>query len=93
MDGSYIDGNALAGELSTVFALEPTTARCSCGGCGEPFILAQARAYVGGPGQVLRCPNCEQVVLRIVRTTTRAWIELTGLDSMSFTVDPGSIST
>jgi len=27
---------------------------------------------------VVRCPNCDRVILRIVRTPTQLWLDMTG---------------
>jgi hypothetical protein len=29
-------------------------------------------------GVVVRCPGCDAVVLRVVRTPTKVWLDLTG---------------
>jgi Family of unknown function (DUF6510) len=54
-----LDGNAAAGVLGSVFAFEPTTAASVCGGCGAERPLAELVVYMGGPGAVLRCRDCE----------------------------------
>ncbi|WP_028063488.1 DUF6510 family protein [Solirubrobacter soli] len=59
----HLDGNAAAGELSEVFALDVTTAVVTCVGCGTTGPLAEAMLY----RTVLRCPNCEGVLLRYAR--------------------------
>jgi hypothetical protein len=74
-----LDGNVLAGELREVFAVDVTTARGACAGCGQVNSLGQAIVYPDGPGAVARCPGCESVVLRIVRGPGRAWLDLRGL--------------
>ena len=38
----YLDGNAAAGELSKVFAVDITTAEGRCGECGTTKCLAEA---------------------------------------------------
>jgi Family of unknown function (DUF6510) len=34
--------------------------------------------YAHGMGTVMRCPGCDAVVLRIARTRTQVWFDLTG---------------
>ena len=34
--------------------------------------------YAHGMGTVMRCPGCDAVVLRIARTRTQLWFDLTG---------------
>ena len=62
-----LDGNAAAGALSEVFALELTSARARCDGCGNVAPVGEARAYVDAPGVVLRCSGCDGVLLVLVR--------------------------
>ena len=38
------------------------------------------------PGVVARCPNCDQVLLRLVRGPDRAWLDLRGLDYLQLPV-------
>jgi ferredoxin-NADP reductase len=37
----HLDGNVMAGALSTVFAFEVTAARCTCASCGATAVLAE----------------------------------------------------
>ena len=64
--GEHVDGNAIAGDLREFFGVEMTTRSGGCGGCGVVNVLAAVRVYRSGPGVVVRCPNCEQVLLVIV---------------------------
>jgi predicted RNA-binding Zn-ribbon protein involved in translation (DUF1610 family) len=76
---SYLDGNAAAGALSEVFAVDVTTAVGQCVSCGTTGAIAQTKVYADGPGLVARCPACGEVVLRLVRSADRAWLDLRGL--------------
>ena len=42
----YLDGNAAAGELSKVFAVDITAAQAQCGSCGATQRFAEARVYM-----------------------------------------------
>jgi Family of unknown function (DUF6510) len=81
MTGSNLwsDGNALAGPLQSVIGLEVTTAIGRCMGCGRTAPMADVRVFDHAPGVVARCPNCDQVLLRLVRGSGRAWLDLRGL--------------
>lgn len=81
MDALRLDGNAAAGILREVFASEMTTAVGTCGGCGAVDAVGAVHVYVSA-GVVLRCPSCESVLMRIVETESRLWIDLTGLRSI-----------
>jgi hypothetical protein len=76
---SHLDGNAAAGELSQVFAAEVTTAIATCAGCGATGALATVHVYEAGPGTVLRCPECDAVLLRLVRTRGEVCLEMSGV--------------
>lgn len=76
---TYLDGNAAAGVLAEVFAVDVTTALGRCDGCGATAVLAAARVYVDAPGTVVRCSSCESVLLRVVTAPGRTWLDLRGL--------------
>ncbi|MCX4648024.1 DUF6510 family protein [Streptomyces sp. NBC_01446] len=78
--GDFLDGNAAAGDLESLFGTDMTMASGRCRGCGEQMMLAQTHAYLGGPGMVLRCPGCDSVLLRLVRSPTQTWLDAGGLD-------------
>ena len=74
-----LDGNGAAGRLSEVFALEVTAARGRCDGCGNVAALGDARAYLDAPGTVIRCRNCDSVLLVLVRRDGRYLLAVQGL--------------
>lgn len=76
------DGNTLAGPLSEVFAVELTTAAGRCRSCGTTSHMATLRVYGPDPGFVGRCPNCEDVLLRLVRTPDALWLDLGGVSAL-----------
>ena len=74
-----VDGNALGGVLSEVFAVDLTMATTTCAGCRGVAPLAILHVYLDAPGAVARCPTCDAVQLRIVRSEARIWLDLTGI--------------
>lgn len=76
---SYLDGNAAAGELSKVFAIDITAAQGQCGNCGATRRFAEARLYMDGPGLVARCCVCEHVLLRVVSARRSIFLDVRGL--------------
>lgn len=74
-----LDGNAAAGELRTIFAVDMTTARGRCAGCGRTAALAETRLYTQAPGLVVRCSGCDGVLLRLVTGPGHTWLDLHGL--------------
>jgi len=81
-DGRYEDGNALAGPLREIFAVDVTAAIGRCVGCGLSGPVAELRVYQHAPGMVARCPGCDDVVLRVVRGPAEAWLDLRGTVSL-----------
>jgi hypothetical protein len=79
LEDRYADGNALAGPLREIFAVELTAASGRCASCGRVDAVAALRVYRDAPGAVARCPGCDAVLLRLVRGPERAWLDLRGL--------------
>ena len=74
----YLDGNALAGPLQEIFAVDLTSAVGRCAHCGLTGPVATLRVYGRAPGLVARCPGCGEVVLRLVQGAHSIWLDLTG---------------
>ena len=81
-DALRLDGNAAAGILSEIFLPELTSARATCAGCGAVRPIGALLAYAHGMGIVIRCPDCDWVVLRAARTPTRIWLDMRGAASI-----------
>ncbi|MGW1818834.1 DUF6510 family protein [Streptomyces sp. NPDC002125] len=75
---SHRDGNALAGPLSQIFAVDPTTAWRRCPDCGLTGSLAQLHVYGPEPGLTGRCPGCAAVALRLVEQPGHLWLQMGG---------------
>jgi Family of unknown function (DUF6510) len=73
-----LDGNAAAGLLREVFAFEMTASPTKCAHCGAVGALGTLLAFTQAPGIVLRCPACEQVIMRIVETADAIYLEARG---------------
>jgi hypothetical protein len=73
-----LDGNAMAGDLGEIFAVDVTTALYTCAGCGHADAIATLRLWGPVPGQVGRGPHCDDVVLRVVRTPSRICLDMRG---------------
>jgi len=76
---THLDGNAAAGVLRDVFAVDITAAVGGCDGCGAVSVLAETRVYVDAPGAVVCCVGCGAVLLRVVTAPGRTWLDLRGL--------------
>jgi hypothetical protein len=85
-----LDGNAAAGVLREVFALDPTTAVSTCAHCGGPAPLGAHLVYADAPALVLRCPSCLQVVLRCASDAAGLRLEMTGVRLLRVTPAEGA---
>jgi Family of unknown function (DUF6510) len=81
-----LDGNAIGGLLREIFTMEMTTAETTCAGCGSVHAVGRVDVYVNAPGAVVRCPACEQVLMRIVHGPGRYWVDLSGTRCLTFAV-------
>jgi hypothetical protein len=79
----HLDGNAAAGPLSTIFAVDVTAAECQCAHCGAIDRFARAHLYMMSPGLVARCAACEHVLLRLVRAGQHVLLDARGLTYLS----------
>ena len=75
---STLDGNAVGGLLREVFAFEATAARTTCAGCSRVAPMGELRLYAVELGAILRCPSCDEAVVRIARTPRGLWLDLRG---------------
>ena len=82
-DYDYIDGNAAAGELSNIFAMDVTVAEGQCAHCGATKRFAEAHLYMQSPGLVARCAICERVLLRLVNARHRVFLDMRGMTYLS----------
>ena len=79
-----LDGNALAGLFESLFGLDMTLMPGRCANCGTVNRVGAMRAYTGGPGAVLRCPACDEVVIRIVQTVEATYVDARGAAFLRF---------
>ena len=75
---STLDGNAAGGLLREVFAFDATAARMTCAGCARMVPMGELRLYAIELGAILRCPSCDEAVVRIARTPRGLWLDLRG---------------
>lgn len=73
-----VDGNAIGGVLEELFGVDVTATAEQCASCGTVSVVGTLRVYLRGPGIVVRCPACAEVVLRIVETPRGRRVDLAG---------------
>jgi hypothetical protein len=74
-----LDANALGGMLTGVFGADVTGSPGRCAHCHTVSMVGTMRAYTRGPGMVVRCPSCAQVILRVVQTPTATYVDASGV--------------
>ena len=79
-----LDANALAGTLEALFGTDMTAIPGRCAHCGTLNMVGAMRAYTRAPGAVLRCPACDEVVIRVVETPDATFIDTHGIAYLGF---------
>ena len=77
-DNRTLDGNAAAGPLRQLFAVDLVSALSTCGHCGSTTPLGAHVLFADAPALVLRCPGCAGVVLRYGESGGRLRLDLRG---------------
>ena len=80
-----LDGNAVAGLLEEVFAVEMTTALVTCGHCAAKNALGATHVFRGA-GIVMRCRDCGAVLVTIVKQDTRLTVGFAGARTLQLEV-------
>jgi hypothetical protein len=78
----HLDGNAVAGLLTEVFAVEMTTAVGTCANCGAVAPLGAVLVYMHAPAVVMRCPYCDNVLIRIATRSGTHCVEVGGVSAL-----------
>ncbi len=73
-----LDANATAGLLQEIFGVEMTASHTECANCGNESEMGTLLAFTHGPGIVLRCSACENVMIRIVQTPDAIHLDARG---------------
>ncbi|MGK3952988.1 DUF6510 family protein [Microbacterium sp. I2] len=63
-----VDGNAAAGLLAEIFAVDATTMRGTCGACGSAGPLAEAVVELDDDAAIIRCRTCTHTLMTVLRT-------------------------
>ena len=79
MTDRMLDGNAAAGPLAELFAIELTAIVMTCASCGSAAPMGAHMLYADAPALVLRCPSCGAVVLRYSTARDRLRLDLSGV--------------
>ncbi len=82
-----LDGTAVGGLLRTIFAHEMTVAVTVCDECGAEGLVATLMVYNQAPGTIMRCPACDNILIRIVHGRGRYWLDLRGVRSLQIEME------
>jgi len=74
-----LDGNAAAGILQAIFPFEMTLAQVTCTGCGATNAIGATAAYMHGMGTVIRCPSCDNVLIRVALAGGHYLLDMRGV--------------
>src|SRR5688500_20366812 len=73
-----LDANAAAGLLYEIFGMDMTASPAECFSCGNQAEMGTLLAFTHGPGIVLRCSACDDVVIRIVHAADDSILDARG---------------
>lgn len=82
--GTRLDGNVAAGLLAECFSSDFSLARSTCAGCGATDAIGGLFAYGLEMGAILRCPHCDNAVLRVGVTSSAFWVDVRGATVLRF---------
>ncbi len=82
-----LDGNAAGGILQEIFPFEMTLVQATCTGCGATDAIGALAVYMHGMGTVVRCPSCDNVLIRVVHAKGRYWLDMRGVRVLQISVE------
>jgi hypothetical protein len=77
-----LDGNAAGGLLNEIFPFEMTAAEATCRGCGTMRPIGELMLYQHGMGAILRCSDCDTVLIRITHIRGCYRLDLSGMSCL-----------
>ena len=82
-----LDGNATATLLRQLFVPDIPLAKIRCEACDCLSSVGSLALYAAPMGAVLKCADCENVLMRAVDTPHGLWLEMTGARNLRFVPD------
>ncbi len=74
-----LDGNAAGGILQAIFPFDMTLAQVTCTGCGASGAIATLAVYMHGMGTIVRCPDCDTVLIRVAQIKGQNLLDMRGV--------------
>ncbi len=90
MDNTTLDGNAAGGILREIFPFEMTLVEETCAHCSTTRVVGELTVYMSAMGTVMRCPTCDNVLMRIVSTKGGCVSCISKQSPDTFTCPPGA---
>jgi hypothetical protein len=84
---SVLDGNAAAGLLQQIFAVDITTASVTCVACESGQPLASLRLYGLPMGYILCCPQCNAPLIRAAARRQECWLDFRGVSTLRIKIE------
>ena len=82
-----LEGNAAARFLQHIFVADITLAKIRCAACDCTNGIGSLPLYAAPMGAVMKCADCENVLMRAVETPHGLWLEMTGARHLKFHTD------
>jgi len=88
MDDTTLDGNAAGGILREIFPFEMTLVEGTCAHCSSTRAVGELTVYMSSMGTVIRCPTCDNVLIRIASTKGSYWLDMQGVRVLHIRTEP-----
>jgi hypothetical protein len=85
-----LDGNAAAGTLQAIFPFEMTLVQATCTACGTTNPIGATAAYMHGMGTVVRCPVCDNALIRMALVKGRHFLDMRGVRVLQISAEAQS---
>ncbi len=82
-----LDGNAAGGMLQEIFPFEMTLVQTTCEGCGLTGAIGELAVYMHGMGTIIRCPDCDTVLIRVVQVKGKYLLDMRGVRVLQIHTD------
>lgn len=77
----------VAGGSGIVPLMAMTLVKATCTGCGATDSIGALAVYMHGIGTVIRCPSCDNVLIRIAHAKGRYWLDMRGVRVLQIGVE------
>ena len=79
-----LGGDAGARLVQQIFVPDVTLAKIRCEACDSETGIGALTVYAGPMGAVLKCADCDNVLMRVVHTPHGLWLEMSGARNVRF---------